>query len=516
MPTQSPIATGIVVWASKGFAALQAQLGQVQTKLKATQEGFAKLGGTRVFAAMTAGIGGLLAVADPVRFRAFTASLQILSLQIGRIFIPLLKDATRWVDQLAAYFRGLSDQQREQVLHWTKIALAGAAFVMVATKIVGVMSMVSGVLPVLSAAVKGVGMAFSSLGKGTGPIAAVLLVVGLIATVLSIVEAKTGLISKLFDKWGDVLGPLKPFMDQIAEAAGGLFQKMVPALKMVAGSVMTLIEAVAPAYQAMGKVYADLIMPFLKIIGVILPLYMKFQAVILMVVAKILTVVAAVVTPIAELFDRLWKAAEEGLAPVGEAFQKLWELVKPIFDQWQGVFDEIMDILVTGLTDSIKMAQDLCQFILTAVQTLARNILAILQSVKAARKELLEGTAVGRGAKWLGEKTGLMDKEGNGILEKPLEKILGGIADFKLPEGRTKDKLGKDKKGKDDFSPKAVQQAPQFVAISEQFKKVQQAAIEDPSKKLEAERTRLAKSSDEHLADISKNTKSMDSGGLAF
>jgi hypothetical protein len=517
----SNIATGIVVYASKGFAAIQAELTKFQAKLKSVGEGLQKLGGQRNFAVMTASITGLVAAADPVRFRNFTASLQILSMQVGRIFIPLLKDATRWVDQLAAYFRKLTDEQRMQILHWVKIALAGAAFVMVATKIVGVLGAVGNALPVLSAGVKAVGMAFNSLGKAGGPVGAILLVLGLIAGVLTLVEAKTGFISKIFDKWGGLLEPLQPFFDKISAAVGELFDKMGPAIEKVAASVMGLIEAVAPAYVAMGKVYADIFKPVLKIVGIILPLYMKFQAIIMTVLAKVLSVVAGIVTPIAALFDKLWKFVEplfemweKGFSAVQDLFGELWNMIRPAFDWWEKAADTVMKVLLDGLGEAMKTAEDLFTFIGQLVQMLAQKILAIFQMLKAARKELLDNTMLGRGAKFIGQKTGLMDKEGNGILDKPIEDALKGIIDFK--PGAKKDKDGKAKKDGSDFASKAVVQAPQFVGISEMFKKVQQSAVEDPNLRVNREHMEISKKNSDYLANIDKNTKNQEPAGLGY
>lgn len=75
------------------------------------------------FGAATAGIMGLVRAADPNGFAMFETKLTVLAMAVGRIFIPIIRDATDWISQLTGWFDRLSGEERQQIRDWARIGL---------------------------------------------------------------------------------------------------------------------------------------------------------------------------------------------------------------------------------------------------------------------------------------------------------------------------------------------------------------------------------------------------------
>ena len=114
-----------------GFTQMKAGWADIKDKVEATSKK-AQL----AFAGMTAGILGFTRAASPRVFDEFSASLKILSASLGVVFIPLVRQATGWLMQLAQWFYGLSSAQRGQIAFWTKLALGVTGFLILLPKIV--------------------------------------------------------------------------------------------------------------------------------------------------------------------------------------------------------------------------------------------------------------------------------------------------------------------------------------------------------------------------------------------
>lgn len=96
-------------------------LNKNRDRLRSVSEGFRGLTemaakARNVFGLAAGGIMGLLSQADPVRFKMLGASLSILALHMGRIFIPILKDAIAFVDRLANKFKNMTDEQKQKIV----------------------------------------------------------------------------------------------------------------------------------------------------------------------------------------------------------------------------------------------------------------------------------------------------------------------------------------------------------------------------------------------------------------
>ena len=101
-------------------------------RLAVAQKGLVQFGSTAstVFNTVTALMMNALSKSDPMGVERFQMAWNRLSIQIGRFFVPLLREVTKLVDSVASYLRSLSDTVRENVLHWATIivVVAGVGF----------------------------------------------------------------------------------------------------------------------------------------------------------------------------------------------------------------------------------------------------------------------------------------------------------------------------------------------------------------------------------------------------
>ncbi len=202
MAITGKISSAMIKIALQGYEAAKTQLSALAAKAKESGDAFKTIGqmGAAGFATATASIAGFLSAADPYRFTIFTQKLEILSIHIGRIFIPLLIQVTDWLDQVINYFRSMSDEQREQILYWTKVVLvilgviaALATFVAIGAKVIAV--------------IRAISVAFTLLGYA-GPVRVVVLVAMLLAGLIELLRVTGGLdaLWKVFVKIGAAIG----------------------------------------------------------------------------------------------------------------------------------------------------------------------------------------------------------------------------------------------------------------------------------------------------------------------
>ncbi|OWK46628.1 hypothetical protein [Fimbriiglobus ruber] len=257
------IANGFIKIALSGLDTAKKQLAQVQ-------ETAAKVGGAlqsvgaasaKGFAVGTASITGFLKAADPVRFSIFQAKLEILTMYIGRMFIPILEDAIKVVDRITDFFKSLSKEQEESVLKWTKIALsvlavgtAIGALVAVGQKLLGF--------------VKALQIALTILETSTG-VGIVLVLAGIAVAVLELtggmdaLKETVGNLIKSFGGFGDGLSPISGALQKLGETFSKIFARIgavaAPILNKVVAQISKLVSSAVPLIERIGKVFEDVV-----------------------------------------------------------------------------------------------------------------------------------------------------------------------------------------------------------------------------------------------------------------
>lgn len=122
------------------------------------------------------GFGAMLHNASPEGFNTLTGSFQLLSGEIGQVFLPMVMDVARQIQQLTWWFRSLSKEQKDNIAYWGKWVIgigAGAAALVV---------LVNGLLAVTNA-LAGVGLALK-LAFANPAILALIVAVGALGTAL--------------------------------------------------------------------------------------------------------------------------------------------------------------------------------------------------------------------------------------------------------------------------------------------------------------------------------------------
>jgi phage-related minor tail protein len=271
MAVSGKIADGVINIALAGLDAAKTQLANLAETAKKVSGQLSTIGATSKigFATLTASVTGFLAAADPVRMEIFHQKILILGIYIGRIFIPILDDATKFIDKLIAYFASLSSEQMDNIEHWTRIALevlgvvAGiTSFIAIANKAIGVIRAITTVIGLLEAET-GIGLVLALAAVAFG----VLELTGGMEKLQPIIEK----VQKLFSEFmGAILEPFMNLLSELAEQFIGAFQQVakavIPLFKSICevfGSVFAAIKPVIDQLSALfGQFVAELIPAF--------------------------------------------------------------------------------------------------------------------------------------------------------------------------------------------------------------------------------------------------------------
>lgn len=87
------------------------------------------------FAQLQNQIQGVVNAASPRTMAEWNASWYALQATVGRLFIPIMREASAKVIAVAKWIRELSDKQRENIAWWTKVALSLTGFFFLVSKV---------------------------------------------------------------------------------------------------------------------------------------------------------------------------------------------------------------------------------------------------------------------------------------------------------------------------------------------------------------------------------------------
>ncbi|AWM39778.1 hypothetical protein GobsT_18600 [Gemmata obscuriglobus] len=278
MAVTGKIADGIIQIALAGYEKVKEQLNAVKGQLGQMKNGLDTLtsASAKGFAVASAGILGFLKAADPVRFTIFTQKLEVLAIHIGRTFIPLLESAIKWIDKLIAYFSKLSDGQRDNILHWSKI---GLLILGVGTAIGKAISLISSLWSLISAGVGVVRPLVEILSKII-PIGKVLrlLTLGFLlfngeagrATelfgklkemALPALESLWGVLKKVYEAFVQVGGLVGDIVDDIFNGIGGglldVFEEALPLIQLALNHMKAILDLIGTALSEVVSVIKD-------------------------------------------------------------------------------------------------------------------------------------------------------------------------------------------------------------------------------------------------------------------
>lgn len=504
MPVKGTIADGFIKIALAGFEAAKAGLLALQTEAKKVSEAMGTIGtiSAKGFAVATGGISAFLKAADPVRWTIFTQKLVILSMHIGSIFIPLLKEATRFVDRLTEAVKRLTPHQEEQILKWTKIVLAVLA---VGTAIGILIKSITTLMAVLRALSIVVGILESETGIG--------LVLALVALGLAIYEVIrhskefAPVLDALENAWDTLVEAIQPVIDIFKQ----VFARMQEMWAIAIPKMVAVLQAVVHAFEKM-------IPPIMKIIEIFMGLYQTYFNAGQKVFADLMSKSGALIPLIQKLghylqdgferFAKIMEAVRPGLEKLIEAFVELYgaiaelgmELLGDLIDSLADLGKSLWDVFGDTIIDSIKA-------MVFIIREMVREIKAIVDAAKEAYDIY----------KKVKERAGdLLDKlnpfsDGKKAERREQEKAKLE-QERKTDDERDKKKSDERQKKKDEDNKKEKSRGlpppgkVEMFGVEDAFRRAQKAAEYDPSKLSAMEQRKYADRYEALLDAISGNT----------
>jgi phage-related protein len=322
------------------------------------------------FAVLSGAIGATVRLADPLGWLNFTTAIQSVTIQIGRIFIPLLHQVTGYLAQVDRFLRNLTDAQREQILSWVKIAVVVSGSVVAFTQLFGVLSSGFGILSSFVGILTALGV--------SGPVGWIIAIGAAIAGLVAIVASSSGGFTGLF-------AGIQPLLTGLVQACRNAFDAIAPIVQTVLGGISGLIQTALGAVTPFVAGLASLVSSTLgQLAGIVQPL---LQTIFGSANGNFARVAGAVRNTLAGLLGILSAWAENIVALWRSVAPELGGVFKALFDIWgdyatyvQGVIQSLMPSIKTfiGLVYSVAVP------ILTAAVAAVRGYLEALRPIFAS------------------------------------------------------------------------------------------------------------------------------------
>jgi hypothetical protein len=223
---------------------LAASLGKFTFHLERAREAIRPLAqvATAGFAAITGSIGGMATAGfrGTVEGNRLAFQLQQLSREVAAVFSPVVDKAVEKIGELVTWFRSLSGQQQDQILHWTEAAVATLGFAIALPKVVAGIQFVVAAVSSLNAALA-VG---DILTGGILPLIG-LVVAGLTALAIGTDTGRSAL-SGLWKTLKQVWSALKPVGEFIQNVFSAAWNAVAPVIEAVGDALGKLWEALVP------------------------------------------------------------------------------------------------------------------------------------------------------------------------------------------------------------------------------------------------------------------------------
>lgn len=210
---------------------------------------------TRSFVVMGGAIAGFLKLAAPTELMYFTGALLKIGVNLGSIFIPLLRSATNHLNQFLEIVRNLTSEQKSHILSIAKWTLGLLGGVVVATRLITL-------LRVMSVAFNGLGnalwavIAASPLAILVGAavaIGALVVGVGGLSSALSNQEGKIASVADLWNAMKETLLKFWAFIKPFAETFWNALKKVGAAATDVFIAIKPALDKVVDAFGLVGS-----------------------------------------------------------------------------------------------------------------------------------------------------------------------------------------------------------------------------------------------------------------------
>ena len=369
MAFTSKLADLFVQFTAKGIEGVTGAMQSVQTRLGEFQKGVEQVGkiGTVAFATLSGSLTGWIVAGTQGTAIAmqFHFQMERLSRTIAGLFRPELQKLVDWLRQVTDWFRRLTPEQREQIVQWTKAALAASAVAMIMPKIVGGVQAVIGVLTQL-AGVLGI------IDVETGGI---LPAIGMIVTALAALAVGTQAGRDALGEWWDML---KPLVGELMKVGKAIMEALAPIMPILAQVMGTVIKALVPIIQFIGKVVeglAAIAKPIIEILGIVVGA-----------VAELAGEIIDALSPIAEAFGELFASFGELLGALGGALVPVVQFVVGLLKGFLSILMQIAKVIIEVVMAPIRLLAWALRQIADAINTITGRAEKATPK-KAARNE---------------------------------------------------------------------------------------------------------------------------------
>lgn len=313
------------------------------------------------------------------------SKLEGVSITIGNIFMPYVKDAVTWVSSLVEKFANLDEGTQKVIVAVAAVVAAVGPLLLIAGKLITFSASVSSGLGTLSAALAKVGFGAASAGTSTGAFSTILAaitspvgiavaaVAALVAGLAYVAFTNEDVKASLMEIWNTFKANLQPILEYISGT-------VLPDLRAAWENLMQMLQPLAEFVMgALTSAWQDILIPALEwIAGTVLPnLLTTFQNLWENVLRPLGEFIGSVLEPVisflAETLTMLWNMV---LVPLADF------LMTTLMAAWDGIYTVLNVTVIPGLNLLITAFQFLWDNVLKPiVDWLTATLLPIFQTV---------------------------------------------------------------------------------------------------------------------------------------
>lgn len=295
------VGSGWIDIAIRGFEKVQAQLGTVGASLKKAANGnfsglsasfaaagskmmetakalsdtFTKVGAVaaKAFMGGTAAITGFVRLASPRGFDDFTVALATVGIQLGTIFVPLLRQATAFLNAFADRLRALTPEQKTHILHWVEVGLAIAGVLMIVPRVIAAINLVRGAMLAF-----GVSTAFATGGISVLLAAAALLIPYLVQLFQGGGAGNFGgafagageALEKLWNIAKGVFDRISLIVEQIVGIVGAIVEPVISIISRGLDALQPVLNGVIDMFGEVVGLAGEILVPVFHLLGTVI------------------------------------------------------------------------------------------------------------------------------------------------------------------------------------------------------------------------------------------------------
>lgn len=288
------------------------------------------------------------------------SALEGVSITIGSILLPYVKEGVSWVQGLVDKFASLDERAQKVIVAVAAVVAGIAPLLLVIGKLITFSASVSSGLGTLSAAFARAGAGAVSAGTSTGAFSTILAaitspvgiavaaVAALVAGLAYVAVTNDDVRASLMEVWNTFTANLQPILEYISGT-------VLPDLRAAWENLMQMLQPLADFIMgALTSAWQDILIPALEwIAGTVLPnVLATFQNLWENVLRPLGEFISSVLTPIiaflAETFTMLWNLV---LVPLMDF------LMTTVMAAWDGVYTMMNETIIPVLDDVIQVLQ---------------------------------------------------------------------------------------------------------------------------------------------------------------